>query len=100
MAEVSVAKKKRTIALSQFTRAKNSLEEAINKEITVVTVKSRYGAFKKAWENVQECQYKYVNLLDDDLDTELAWIEPASKEFDEIEILADTYIQKTEADIE
>ena len=92
------AKKSRAVMKGKFTRTKNSLLRAIDRRTTLVTVKSRYKQFVTAWEGVQASFEEYEQQTKGEAD-ESKWIDEVNTEYEEAEIIADTYIEQIESDI-
>ena len=96
MAEL--AKKSRTVAKTKFTKAKNSLLDAVNKGTTLITIRSRYVKFKIAWDEVQLCHERVVETVPDGED-EVKWLDGVSENYDDTEIFVDEHIEKMESHI-
>ena len=82
------AKKKRTIAKGQFTRAEGRLLSAISDQADLWTLSKRYEDMTERWNAAQNAHNEYVSGIDDDraMETEEAWISELAKRFDKVEL--------------
>ena len=82
------AKRKRTAAKSQFTRAESSLKNALSLENCAKwTIENRYSEIKRRWDNVQEAHDNYVSLIDEEaLPAEEEWIAELMNRFEGVEL--------------
>jgi len=82
------AKKKRTIAKGQFTRAEGRLLSAISDQADLWTLSKRYEDMTERWNAAQNAHDEYVSGIDDDraMETEEAWISELAKRFDKVEL--------------
>lgn len=90
MSELEIARKARTAAKGKFTRARNSLNQAIDSEVLVKTIENRYSEVKEAWKEVQAKHENYIQLADEE--GEEGWIIELHELFDETEIRVDEYL--------
>ena len=92
------AKKQRSLAKSQFTRAENAVQSAVGlgKECPAWTLDKRYSELKKRWDNVQDAHDNYVLLLEGDggaVEPETAWISEIEARFDKLELVVGIHMR-------
>ena len=92
------AKKQRSLAKSQFTRAENAVQSAVGlgKECPAWTLDKRYTELKKRWDSVQDAHDNYVLLLEGDggaVEPEAAWISEIEARFDKLELVVGVHMR-------
>ena len=84
------AKKKRTAAKSQFTRAESSLKTALSMDSCATwTLENRYAELRRRWDNVQEAHDSYIPFIEEgtaETETDDIWISELADRFDKIEL--------------
>ena len=86
---METAKKKRTVAKSQFTRYENRLKDAIvSKEIDEWTLNRRYEDLKDRWDKTQDANDEFISLLTepDDITQAEEWLNELCARFDAVEL--------------
>ena len=91
---VEEKKKVRSQAKGRFTRISNNLKKAVEDNLILKTVESRYKEFKDAWKEVQHKHDEYMGEINEDSDAEEEWINNLNTIFCEVEERTDAYIEK------
>ena len=91
---VDERKKARSQAKRRFTRTCNNLQKAVDDDLILKTVESRYNDLKDAWKEVQQKHDEYMEQVTEESDEEEEWINDLNKTYCEIEETADAYIEK------
>ena len=102
MAEAALiqeARKNRSTAKSQFTRAEKSLSDALaTEDVSASTIERRFQELKIKWNNVQDAHDTYASLQEGQTDGGngdpndnqwIQWIDELAERYDRIEVIAD-----------
>ena len=92
------AKTNRTTAKTQFTRAENSLQKALDTpDIPISTIERRFTELGARWERIQEAYDAYAvhaaQMTDDEAQKLDEWIDEITARYEEIEIRTDKYTE-------
>ena len=96
------AKKRRSLAKSQFTRAEKAVQSALKLErlCPTWTLEKRYDDLKKRWDNVQDAHDNYIVLTEEEVgEADETWIDELAERFDKMELVVGTHMNKLESEV-
>ena len=97
------AKKRRSLAKSQFTRAEKAVQTALALErlCPTWTLEKRYDDLKKRWDNVQDAHDNYILLTGEEVgEADETWIDELAERFDKMELVVGTYMKQVKSESE
>jgi len=98
------AKKRRSAAKAQFTRAEKAVQTALGleRECPTWTLEKRYDDLKKRWDNVQDAHDTYVlHSAGEEVDeSEENWIDELAVRFDKTELEVGAHIKQVKSESE